>query len=57
MPDLQRFASDSLAKNIKQAYSTGINQFQKFYYGFQLQTWAPILPTSEVILCFFAVIM
>ena len=57
MPDLQRFASNSLAENTKQAYFTGINQFEKFYHGFQLQNWSPILPVSEVTLCFFAVFM
>lgn len=57
VPNLQYFASNSLAENTKRAYATGINQYKKFFYGFKLQKHRRLLPSNEVTLCYFAVFM
>ena len=56
-PQLQKFFDCSLAENTKKTYQTGEKQFLNFCYGFKIQDFHSVLPTNELILCYFVVFL
>lgn len=56
-PKLQKFFDCSLAENTKKTYQTGEKQFLNFCYGFKIQNFHSVLPTNELILCYFVVFL
>lgn len=54
---MRRYQVASLAQGTSRTYSSGEKQFLNFCYQFKLHETAPILPTTENILIYFAVFL
>ena len=52
-PMLQSSQNISLAENTKASYRSGVKQFYDFCYGFKVHELGPIIPATELVLCYF----